>query len=126
MMPPGGAETRAKQEATLTVLARDLLVADDTRRLLDQAEAEMAAMPADSVERANCAQVREAIDYHLRIPGALVRQAGGVGRHRPRDLGRGPRGRATSRRSCPRSKRRWPSTARWPSASATRRTPTTR
>ena len=25
MMPPGGAETRAKQEATLTVLARDAL-----------------------------------------------------------------------------------------------------
>ena len=34
MMPPGGAETRAKQEATLMVMARDLLVSDDTRRLL--------------------------------------------------------------------------------------------
>jgi carboxypeptidase Taq len=72
MMPPGGAETRAKQEATLTVLARDLLVADDTRRLLDRADAETASLPAESVERAQCAQAREAIDYHLRIPGALV------------------------------------------------------
>ena len=74
MMPPGGAETRAKQEATLTVLARDLLVADDTRRLLDQAEAETAHLSSDSVEGANCTQAREAIDYdyHRRIPGALV------------------------------------------------------
>lgn len=72
MMPPGGAETRAKQEATLTVMARDLLVADDTRRLLDQAAAEIASRPAGSVEHAQVAQAREAIDYHLRIPGALV------------------------------------------------------
>lgn len=79
MMPPGGAETRAKQEATLTVLARDLLVADDTRRLLDQAEADIATLPADSVERANCAQAREAIDYHLRIPGALVAKRAELG-----------------------------------------------
>ena len=34
-MPPGGADTRAKQLATLTVLARDHLVADETRRLLE-------------------------------------------------------------------------------------------
>ena len=51
MMPPGGAETRAKQMATLTVFARDLLVADETRRLLDRAEAETAHLPEDGVER---------------------------------------------------------------------------
>lgn len=79
MMPPGGAETRAKQEATLMVMARDLLVSDDTRRLLDQAEAETAGRAADSVERANCAQAREAIDYHLRIPGALVAKRAELG-----------------------------------------------
>ena len=79
MMPPGGAETRAKQEATLIVMARDLLVSDDTRRLLDQAEAETAGRAADSVERANCAQAREAIDYHLRIPGALVARRAELG-----------------------------------------------
>lgn len=79
MMPPGGAETRAKQEATLTVLARDLLVADDTRRLLDQAEAETASLGTDSVEHAQCAQAREAIDYHLRIPGALVARRAELG-----------------------------------------------
>lgn len=84
MMPPGGADTRAKQMATLTVFARDHLVSDGTRRLLERAEAETASLPEDSVERTICAQVREAIDYHLRIPAALVHkraEVGGFGRH---------------------------------------------
>lgn len=79
MMPPGGAETRAKQLATLSVLARDHLVADETRRLLDAAEAEVSGLPAESVERVICAQVREAIDYHLRIPADLVRRRAETG-----------------------------------------------
>ena len=79
MMPPGGAETRAKQLATLSVLARDHLVADETRSLLDKAEAEVFSLPADSVERTICAQTREAIDYHLRIPADLVRRRAETG-----------------------------------------------
>lgn len=84
MMPAGGAETRAKQLATLTVLSRDHLVADESRRLLEKAEAETANLPEDSVERTICAQVREAIDYHLRIPGELVQkraEVGSIGQH---------------------------------------------
>ncbi|MGI9625756.1 MAG: carboxypeptidase M32, partial [Longimicrobiales bacterium] len=84
MMPPGGAETRAKQLATLTVVARDHLVADETRRLLEQAEAETSSLSADSVERTICSQVREAIEYHLRIPAALVHkraEVGSMGQH---------------------------------------------
>ena len=84
MMPPGGAPTRAKQVATLTVFAREHLVSDDTRRLLDEAEAEVADLPEDSVERVICAQAREAIDYHLRIPAALVHkraEVGSMGQH---------------------------------------------
>ena len=83
-LPPGGADTRAKQLATLTVLARDHLVADETRRLLEQAEAETAALASDSVERTICGQVREAIEYHLRIPTALVHkraEVGSIGQH---------------------------------------------
>ena len=83
-MPPGGAETRAKQLATLTLFARNHLVSDETRLLLDRAEAETADLPADSVERTICAQVREAIEYHLRIPGELVRkraEVGSIGQH---------------------------------------------
>ncbi|GAB1477692.1 carboxypeptidase M32 [Paracoccaceae bacterium] len=79
MMPAGGSETRAKQLATLSVLARDHLVADESRRLLDAAEAETSSMAADTVERAICAQVREAIDYHLRIPSDLVRRRAETG-----------------------------------------------
>jgi carboxypeptidase Taq len=82
MMPPGGAATRAKQLATLSVLARDHLVADDTRHLLDSAEAEVSSLPGDSVERVICAQVREAVEYHLRIPADLVRrraESGSIG-----------------------------------------------
>ena len=83
-MPPGGVETRAKQLATLTLFARNHLVSDGSRHLLDQAEAETAHLPADSVERTICAQVREAIDYHLRIPAELVRkraEVGSIGQH---------------------------------------------
>jgi carboxypeptidase Taq len=79
MMPAGGAETRAKQEATLTVFARDHLVSDETRRLLDAAETETASLAPESVERTICAQVREAIDYHLRIPAALIHKRSEIG-----------------------------------------------
>lgn len=79
MMPPGGTETRAKQLATLSVIARDMLVADTTRKNLDAAEAEVANLPEDSVERTICAQVREAIDYHLRIPAQLVQRRDELG-----------------------------------------------
>lgn len=78
-MPPGGAETRAKQLATLQVVARDFLVSDATRHLLDRAEAEVAGCPDGSVERVICAQVREAIEYHLRIPAELVRRQAELG-----------------------------------------------
>jgi carboxypeptidase Taq len=74
MMPKGGAGTRAKQLATLAVAARDLLCSDETKRALEAAEAEVATMPADSVEARATAQVREAIDYHERIPTELLRR----------------------------------------------------
>ena len=49
-MPPGGAETRAKQIATLSVMARDMVVADDTLRALDAAEAEVQHLGAEYAE----------------------------------------------------------------------------
>jgi carboxypeptidase Taq len=82
MMPPGGAVTRAKQMATLMGLARDVLVSDETRSLLDKAEAEVSSTPDGGVERTICAQTRDAIDYHLRIPSDLIRkrtELGGLG-----------------------------------------------
>lgn len=74
MMPRGGAATRGKQLSTLAVAARDLLCSDEMRRNLDAADAETASLPEDSPERAIVAQVREAIDYHDRIPTELLRR----------------------------------------------------
>ena len=74
MMPKGGAASRAKQLSTLAVAARDLLCSDQMKRALDAADADTASLPQDSVERAVVAQVREAIDYHERIPAELLRR----------------------------------------------------
>ncbi|GGA55289.1 carboxypeptidase M32 [Pelagibacterium lentulum] len=79
MMPPGGSVTRGKQEATLSVIAFQMLTSDDTRRELDAAEAELAARPKDSVERTIVAQVREAVQYHSRIPSDLIRRRAELG-----------------------------------------------
>lgn len=74
MMPKGGSGTRSKQLATLAVAARDLLCSDEMKRALDGAEAEVKGRAEDSPERRIVAQVREAIDYHERIPSELLRR----------------------------------------------------
>ena len=74
MMPRHGAETRGKQQATLAVAARDLLCSPEAKAALAAADAEVAGMPPDSVPRIIVSQVREAIDYHERIPNALLRR----------------------------------------------------
>lgn len=79
MMPHGGHETRGKQLATLSVLTRDLLVSANTRSQLDKAEAEVAPMADDAVEKVMVAQVREAIDWHLAIPAELTRKRAELG-----------------------------------------------
>lgn len=79
MMPHGGHETRGKQLATLSVLTRDLLVADSTRSQLDKAEAEVAGHADGAVEKVMVAQVREAIDYHAAIPAELTRRRAELG-----------------------------------------------
>ena len=74
MMPKAGAESRSKQLATLAVAARNLLCSDEAKRALEGAEAEMSGKPEDSPEARIVAQVREAIDYHERIPTELLRR----------------------------------------------------
>jgi carboxypeptidase Taq len=71
MMPPGGAATRGKQVATLVGVARDMLLADETRRLTDAADRATAAEAEDSPARRAIAQTRDAIAFHARIPGSL-------------------------------------------------------
>ena len=74
MMPKAGAETRAKQLATLAVAARNLLCSDEMKRALEGAEAEVAGKLESSAEARIVAQVREAISYHERIPTELLRR----------------------------------------------------
>ena len=72
MMPKAGAESRSKQLATLVVAARNLLCSDELKRELDAAEKELSGRSADSPEARIVIQVREAIDYHERIPTELL------------------------------------------------------
>ncbi len=74
MMPPGGIESRGQQIATLTVMARQMLIADETRRLVDAAERELADEPEESPGRRAVAQTRAAIAHHARIPETLERR----------------------------------------------------
>ena len=74
MMPKAGAESRSKQLATLVVAARNLLCSDELKRELDTAEKELSGRSGDSPEARIVMQVREAIDYHERIPTELLHQ----------------------------------------------------
>lgn len=74
MMPPAGAETRGQQIATLTRLARDLLLSSETRDALDAAERSIGPADLDGIDRRMVAQVRQAVDHHSRVPAALIQQ----------------------------------------------------
>jgi carboxypeptidase Taq len=78
MMPPGAVAARGQQIATLTMLARNLLVEDETRRLLDRADAETRDLPEDSAERRALSQTRAAVDLHRRIPADLQQERAGM------------------------------------------------
>jgi carboxypeptidase Taq len=79
MMPRGGQETRAKQLSTLSVLARELLLSAETRRLLDAAEAEVSPLEDASLEKAMVRQVRDAVGYNQAIPADLIRRRAELG-----------------------------------------------
>ncbi|HEV3246341.1 MAG TPA: carboxypeptidase M32 [Beijerinckiaceae bacterium] len=72
MLPKGAAVARASQLATLTLLARDLLLTDETRQALDGARREVEAFPPDDPWRRAVRNVEEAIALHLRIPAELI------------------------------------------------------
>lgn len=74
MMPPGGAETRGAQIATLTRLARDLLLAPETERALENAERAVENLPENSPERRMTAQTRRAFLHHAKIPADLIEE----------------------------------------------------
>ncbi|MDF2974338.1 MAG: carboxypeptidase [Microvirga sp.] len=74
MMPAGGAETRGHQIATLTRIARDLLLASETERALEEAERGMEGLPADAAERRMVEQTRYAVEHHRRVPASLIQE----------------------------------------------------
>lgn len=74
MMPKGGSASRSKQLSTLAVAARNLLCSDEAKRALAGAEKDVTGKAEDSPEARIVAQVREAIDWHERIPAELLRR----------------------------------------------------
>lgn len=74
MMPAGGAETRGHQIATLIRTARDLLLATETEKALEDAERAVAGLAEDSAERRMAQQTRHAVEHHKRIPASLIQE----------------------------------------------------
>ena len=69
MMPSGGAETRGHQIATLTRVARDLLLSSETEQALEAAERSVEGTAEDSAERRMVQQTRVhqvIVDDHIR------------------------------------------------------------
>ncbi len=71
-MPPGGAETRGYQLATLSRLAQEHFISDKTARLLDAVEAEIAGEDEDSYRVRAVRQTRQYFEIIRRIPLDLV------------------------------------------------------
>jgi carboxypeptidase Taq len=74
MMPAGGAETRGHQIATLTRVARDLLLSPETEAALDAAERAVEGLADDAPERRIVAQTRHAFEHHRRVPASLIQE----------------------------------------------------
>jgi carboxypeptidase Taq len=74
MMPLGGAETRGHQIATLTRIARDLLLAPETERALEAAERAVEGLEAVSAGRRMVQQTRHAVEHHRRVPASLIQE----------------------------------------------------
>ncbi len=73
-MPPGGAEARAEQLATLSRLAHEMFVAETTGALLQQAAAEVDGAGYDSDEAALVRVVQHDYDLATRVPTKLVEE----------------------------------------------------
>ncbi len=73
-MPPGGAPARAEQLATLSRLAHEKFVAEETGRLIEAAEAEIAGLDTDHDDAALVRVVRHDYDLATRVPTTLVEE----------------------------------------------------
>ena len=75
-MPPGGANSRAETFSVLGKLSHEMFTGDETRRLLEGAEAEVAALSTDSDEAATVRVVRREFDKAVKLPSSLVADLG--------------------------------------------------
>ena len=71
-MPPGGAETRGQQLATLSRLAQERFTGDQMGRLLNAAEVDVEGEDPDTYRVRAVRSAREAYAVARRIPTALV------------------------------------------------------
>jgi carboxypeptidase Taq len=71
-MPPGGAEARATQLATLLRTAHERFVSDETGQLLADLESELAGAPYDAYEASLVRVTRREYDRDHKIPADLV------------------------------------------------------
>ncbi len=71
-MPAGGSQTRGHQQATLSRMAREHFASDETARLLDVAEAEIAGENPDSYRVRAVRQTRQYYEIVRRIPADLL------------------------------------------------------
>src|SRR5260370_22287671 len=71
-MPPGGAEARAEQRATLATLSHELFTAAQTGALLEQSERERAGADTDSDESALLRITPRDYEPAVQLPAELV------------------------------------------------------
>ncbi len=71
-MPPGGAEARAAQLTTISRLAHEMFVADETARLLEDAAGEIEGMDYGSNEASMIRVVQQDYDEQVKLPSDLV------------------------------------------------------
>ena len=71
-MPPGGASARAAQIGTLTRIEHELLVSEETQRLLDEAGREVAGAAYDSIEASTVRVVGQDVKEQTCLPTDLV------------------------------------------------------
>lgn len=71
-MPEGGAAERAEEFGVLSKISHEMYVADETRRLLEGAEAEVAGLSSDSRQAMTLRVVRREFDKAVKLPTKLV------------------------------------------------------
>lgn len=77
-MPPGAANARAEQCATLSEFIHELVTSDETGNLLAKSEAEVAGYDDDSDDVRMLANLRRSYDRATKLPGSLVAE---IARH---------------------------------------------